>query len=133
MKNEDNFRGVFTIDTLPKRIKKSESGIINYDQITGSGTHWVAYYNHPKSKYVEFFDSFGLYPGNEIQRFLKTSGKKILYNSSQIQSNDSVLCGYYCINYIRERNKNISPYDVLYKFEQQPNRKNETALESMFC
>jgi hypothetical protein len=30
MKNEKNFRGVFAIDMLPKKIRKDESAIINF-------------------------------------------------------------------------------------------------------
>jgi len=125
LRNIPNFRGVFAIDTLPKRIFKNESGVINYDKMSGPGTHWVCYYNSPKYQYVEYFDSFGISPSKEIVNYLETSDKNIMYNSSQIQSNDSVLCGYYCINYIRERNKRISPYDILYKFCQVPCLKNE--------
>jgi hypothetical protein len=116
LKNISNFRGVITIDTLPKKIFKSECGVINYDRISGPGTHWVCYYNHPKSKFSEVMDSLGLPPPKEILNYLETSGKDFLYNSSQIQANDSVLCGYYCVNYIIKRSKNISPYDILYKF-----------------
>ena len=129
LKNISNFRDVFTIDNLPKRIFKNECGVVNSDKIGGEGKHWLAYYNDPKSKYIEFFDSYGLYPCKEILKYLKTSGKDILYNSSQIQSNDSVLCGYYCVNYIRERSKGVKPYDVLYKFKQKPSLMNENLVK----
>ena len=39
-----NFRGIYSRDGLPKKIKK-ECGIINMDDITGPGTHWVCYRN----------------------------------------------------------------------------------------
>ena len=35
------FRGVFLLDTLPKKLNKKECGIVNYDKSGGSGTHWV--------------------------------------------------------------------------------------------
>ena len=99
-------RGVFTIDTLPKRIFKNESDDIYNNRITGPGTHWMCYHNDDKSKYVEFFDSFGLPPGKEIISYLETSGKDIIYSDNQLQSTDSVLCGYYCVHYIKGRNRN---------------------------
>jgi hypothetical protein len=95
-----HFRGVYTRDILPKRILKKECGVINTDTINGNGKHWICYYNDPKSEYIEFFDSFGLTPAQEILTYLETSGKDILYNSSQLQTNDSIKCGYYCVYYI---------------------------------
>ena len=37
-----NFRGVFLLDTLPKKPNKKECGIVNFDKSGGPGTHWVA-------------------------------------------------------------------------------------------
>ena len=37
-------RGIYSRDRLPKKIKK-ECGIINLDDISGPGTHWVCYRN----------------------------------------------------------------------------------------
>jgi len=48
MKYQKGFRGVFTIDLLPKKVRRFENGIINLDISTGKGTHWVCYYNDPK-------------------------------------------------------------------------------------
>ena len=39
------FRGVFSRDNLPKRIRKEECGIINLDDFSGPGTHWVCWRN----------------------------------------------------------------------------------------
>ena len=35
------FRGVFLLDTLPRKSNKKECGIINFDKSGGPGTHWV--------------------------------------------------------------------------------------------
>ena len=123
-----HFRGVYTRDILPKRILKLECGVINTDTINGNGKHWVCYYNDPKSKYIEFLDSFGLSPSKEILNYLETSGKDILYNSSQLQANNSIKCGYYCVYFIKERNKGKSMYDILYSFNQEPTNYNETKV-----
>ena len=40
------------------------------------------------------FDPFGLIMPNEIKNYLKTSSKKMVYSSDEIQKRDSVLCGY---------------------------------------
>ena len=39
------FRGVFLLDTLPKKPNNKECGIVNFDKTGGPGTHWVAWYN----------------------------------------------------------------------------------------
>ena len=35
------FKGVFLLDTLPRKPNKKECGIVNFDKSGGSGTHWV--------------------------------------------------------------------------------------------
>ena len=46
------FRGVFLLDTLPKKLNKKECGIVNFDKSGGSGTHWVAWYKKVKIKFT---------------------------------------------------------------------------------
>ena len=86
-----HFRGVYSRDGLPKRIKKKECGIINLDSQIRPGTHWVAYRN-VESNYCEYFDSFGLIMPNEVMKYLRTSGKRMFYSGDEIQERDSVLC-----------------------------------------
>jgi len=140
MKNVKGFRGVFTSDLLPKRIKKFENGIINLDISTGPGTHWVCYYNDPTHNFIEYFDPFGEYnyknielkkehiPDN-IKTFLGTSNKKyIAYNTSFLQKPTSVKCGLFCMKYITERNKGRSIISTLYSFTQDPSDYNENLI-----
>ncbi len=115
LKNEPGFRGVFARDMLPKQIKKRECGVINLDTVGGKGTHWVCYFNGPTEKYVEYFDSYGLSPPEEVKKYLLASRKQIIYNTSEIQSRDSELCGYYCISYIRLKNRGFDASCVLNK------------------
>ena len=46
------FRGVFLLDTLPKKLNKKECGIVNFDKSGGSGTHWVAWYKNGRNKLI---------------------------------------------------------------------------------
>ena len=96
-----HFRGIKSKDNLPKQIKKNECGIINLDTHIGPGTHWIAYRNG--DKYAEYFDSFGLKMPFEISDYPSTSGKQIIYSGDEIQERDSVLCGYWCLYYLLER------------------------------
>jgi len=38
------FRGVFVRDNLPVEPKRMECGILNLDDTSGNGTHWMAWY-----------------------------------------------------------------------------------------
>ncbi|GFU97760.1 uncharacterized protein TNCV_2532331 [Trichonephila clavipes] len=76
MKHEKGFRGVFTSDLLPKKMRQFENGIINLDIATGPGTHWVCYYNDSKNNFVEYFDPFGDYVSKSFLT-LKRSGRYV--------------------------------------------------------
>ena len=39
----DGFRGVFLRDTLHKKAKLNECGILNLNSSSGDGTHWVVW------------------------------------------------------------------------------------------
>ena len=51
---------------------------------------------------------------DEIKNYLERSGKKIVYSSDEIQERDSVLCGYWCLYYLLERQKGRSLLDVIH-------------------
>ena len=40
------FRGVFLRDNLPLEPKRIECGILNLDDTSGNGTHWMALYGN---------------------------------------------------------------------------------------
>ena len=128
MKSEKGWAGVFTEDSLPHKIKQLESGIINYDD-EGPGTHWVCYYNSPTSNVVEFFDSYGLPPSDKIIRYLRKSGKLIMFSDSQLQMFSSVMCGYYCMHYIKSRNRGKTPQNIIFEFNQHPTDFNEKLIQ----
>ena len=46
------FRGVFLRDTLPKKAKLNERGILNLDTSSGEGTHWVMWSKKCKNKSI---------------------------------------------------------------------------------
>ena len=66
-KNEPRFNGVYSRDNLPKTIKKG-AYVIDLDEYTDIGTHWIALYVQSTSAYetyvktneVIYFDSFGV-------------------------------------------------------------------------
>ena len=86
----------------------------------GGGSHWVAYRN-VDNHVCEYFDSFGLIMPSEIQVYLQTSGEKIVYSSDEIQERNSVLCGYWCLYYLLERQKGKPILDVIHNASFDPN------------
>ena len=109
-----HFRGVYSRDGLPRKIRK-ECGIINLDDIQGAGTHWVCYRNI--DSIVEYFDPFGLIMLNEAVMYFNTaspSGKRIVYSIDEIQNRNTVLCGYWCLYYLLERQRGKSMLEVIH-------------------
>ena len=92
-----NFSGVSLRDILPKKPKKKECGILNLDDTTGSGTHWVAWYKNGTEK--KYFDSYGLQPPNELVDYLHSP---ILYNTERVQPYDQVFCGHLCLYVLKQ-------------------------------
>ena len=106
-----HFRGIYSRDGLPKKIQK-ECGIINLDDMVGPGTHWVCYRNI--DNLVEYFDPFGLIMPSEALKYFNTSGKQIVYSLDEIQNRNTVLCGYWCLYYLFERQRGNSILDIIH-------------------
>lgn len=84
------------LDALPKKALKYECGIVNLDNSTGPGTHWVAY--HKINSNSIYFDSFGnLQPPTQIKNYLKGN---IRYNYDSEQHYDSIICGHLCLKFL---------------------------------
>ena len=106
-----HLRGIYSRDSLPSKIKK-ECGIINLDGTSGPGTHWVCYRNI--DSVVEHFDPFGLIMPSEALKYFNTSGKHIVYSIDEIQNRNTVLCSYWCLYYLLERQNGNSILDVIH-------------------
>ena len=63
---------------------------------------------------VEYFDPFGLIMPNEALRYFNTSGKHTVYSIDEIQNRNTVLCGYWCLYYLLERQRGNSILDVIH-------------------
>ena len=71
--------------------------VINLDEYSGIGTHWIMLY--VQNNDVTYFDSFGVeHIPKEIKTFI--SNKRIKTNIFRIQAYDSIMCGYFCIEFI---------------------------------
>ena len=72
--NEPKFKGVFSRNNLPKKIKDG-TYIINLHEYADVGTHWVAlFYNRNE---IVYFDSFGVeHVPEEIKEFIGNKNTK---------------------------------------------------------
>ena len=80
--------------------KFKEAAVINLDDKTGPGTHWVAY--HKIGQDVTYFDSFGnLKPPKELMNYLGVDSVK--YNYKNYQKYDSFNCGHLCLKFLAKK------------------------------
>ena len=77
-RNEPRCNGVYSRDNLPDKIK-DEAYVINLDEYSDIGTHWIALYVNNKT--VTYFDSFG------VEHIFSHSSKIF-----RLQAYDSVMC-----------------------------------------
>jgi hypothetical protein len=108
----DIFVGVFAADTISEK-EYSGAFIVNTDTSNESGQHWVAFYCEEFGK-LEGFDSFGKYPGVYSKYIKDWIGDDFhILNSSILQSQNSTLCGNYCLYYILLRCHGFSYEDTI--------------------
>lgn len=92
------FRGVYMRNALPASGSHyRESAIVNLDDESGPGTHWVAY--RKRGNDVVYFDSFGdLQPPLDLMEYLKVNSVK--YNYEHYQDYNSYNCGHLCLQFL---------------------------------
>ena len=99
--NESRFNGVYSRDNLIKtkfrgKIKHGVY-VINLDEYSDTGPHWIALYGLNNN--VTYFISFGAeHIPKEIKKFIEKS--MVVKNIFRIQAYNSVMCGYFCNGFI---------------------------------
>ena len=94
--NKPRFNGVYSRDNLAKKIKDGVH-IINIDEYSDTGTHWIALYLLNNN--VTYFDSFGVeHTPKEIEKFI--NGFTIKTNIYRIQANESLTFVFFFIGFI---------------------------------
>ena len=93
----ENFKGVFMRDELNNNMKASnnECLVLNIAHSQWKdGTHWVCLFI--KNKICYYFDSYGFPPPLEVEKYLHEFDKRY-YNSFEIQKENQVICGHFCV------------------------------------
>ena len=118
-KNGPRFNGVYSRNNLPNKIEKG-AYVKNLDEYENTGTHTI------------YFDSFGVeHIPKEINKFINndttksSSLERIKSNIFRMQAYDSIICGYFCIEFINYMLKGnlFSPNDF---------KKNDQIIKRIF-
>ena len=104
--------------------------IYNLEPSYMSGSHWVATY--VKNGIINYFDSFGMPPFQEIVNHAKRTNMTLLHQSDQIQNLLTTTCGYFCLYFLNEMSKGRSYYDLLKVFNSHNTMENEKYIENYF-
>jgi len=96
---------------LPKKARARECAIMNLDDISGNGTHWVARFKRGNDKF--YFDSFGLPPPTELNKYLDGD---VFYPTEQIQPRQEVFCSHFCLFVLKEMQKGKHLQEIINNF-----------------
>ena len=101
--NEPKFNGVYSRNNLQK-IKDGEY-IINLYEYESIESHWITLYVNDNN--AAYLVSFGVeHVPKEIKKFM--GNKHVVTIIYRVQAYDSIICGYFCVEFIDFMLKGIS-------------------------
>ena len=126
--NEPRFNGVYSRDNLPNKIKDG-AYVINLDEYSDIGTHWVAFY--VSNNDVTYFDSFGVeHIPKEIKTFI--TNKNIKTSIFRIQEYASITCRYFSLGFINSMLAGKTLTDFTNLFSLNNFKKNDDIIFNYF-
>ena len=135
-KNEPRFNGIYSRNYLPNKIEKG-AYVINLDEYENTGRHCVSLF--VKANEAIYFDSFGIeHIPKEINKLVNndmtkpSSLKRIKSNIFRIQAYDSIMCGYFCIEFINYMLKGKKLLDYTNLFSPNYFKKNDRIIKRIF-
>ena len=118
---------MYSRNNLPNRIKKG-AYVINLDEYENTGTHWVSLFVN--AKYTVYFDSFGIeHIPKEINKFINNDIKSNIF---RIQAYDSIMYGYFWIEFINYMLKGKTLLDYTKIFSPNDFKKNDRVIKRIF-
>ena len=106
---------VLSRDQSVPRDHKQILFIYNLEPSYKNGSHWVLTY--VKNNVINYFDTFGMPPFQEIVNHAKKTNTTLLHQSDQIQNILSTTCSYFCLYFLNEMNKGKSYFDLIKVFD----------------
>lgn len=98
------FVGVFPRDKIPSITSYPSSIIVNTDDSSKPGTHWVAM--RFTERECEYFDSFGM-PPLHSEMIRAVAKRRLVWNGRCIQHPRSRSCGEFCIAFVKMRSQRV--------------------------
>ena len=136
---------MYSRNNLPNEIKKG-AYVINLDEYENTGTHWIALF--VKTNEAIYFDSFGIeHIPKGINKFVNNDTTKstaepsslersaislIKSNIFRIQAYGSIMCGYFCIEFINCMLKDKTLLDYTNLFSPNDFKKNDQVIKRIF-
>ena len=116
---------VYILEIIYQKQIKKGAHVINLDEYENSGTLWIALF--VKTNEVIYFDSFGIeHIPKEIEHAI--GNKEIKASIFRLQAYDSIMCGYYCIEFINYMLKNKT-LDYTNLFSPNDFKKNDQIIK----
>ena len=109
---------VYILEIIYQKQLKKGAYVINFDEYENTGTHWIA--SFVKTNEAIYFESFDIehipkeinkFIGNDQSSSAKARNKNIISNIFRIQAYDSIMCGYFCIEFINYMLKGKTLFD----------------------
>lgn len=129
-----HFKGIFSIDNVPKRIRKNCFLIINNQTSTEPGQHWFCLIKKSSQNY-EYFDSLGV---NETRLDLLKYFKIlpfysiVKFNETCLQNSTSSTCGLFVLYFLIHRlhNFDMSFSEIMNEIFTVNTEQNEILVEN---
>ena len=119
---------VSILEIIYKKLKKG-AYVINLDEYENTGTHWIALF--VKTNEVIYFDNFGMeHIPKEIEHAI--GNKEIKASMFRIQAYDSIMCGYFYIEFINYMLKGKTLLDYTNLFFPNDFKKNDQIIKRIF-
>ena len=108
---------------------KDGTYVINLDEYSNTGTHWIVLYVNNKT--VTYFDSFGVeHIPKEIKKVI--NNKNTIANIYRVQDYDSIMSGYFCVGFINYLFQGKSLTDFTNPFSPNSFKKNDDIIFNYF-
>ncbi len=126
--------GVFAADQIRELhfiTGKEQSFICNTQPARMPGDHWIVISSMTNGG-IEFFDSLGNSPqslSHYFDTFIRKRADMYVFNTRQLQSKSSSVCGHYCLYFLLHRSRDISMQNIVNTFHNNYHANDEFVLE----
>ena len=119
-----NFIGTFMRNEIPSSLKVKECAILNLEDNSKEGSHWVAWMKNEDIAF--YFDSYGEPPDSGLTAHLGKT--KIKQSAITVQKDTTKECGSLCLFVLYYLSQGVDFSDILYTLQKRYRKKERTPL-----